>query len=101
MQRAKSLVSICGKCESLLPPATVMQVCNCLPEEFSMEIFLLKAGFNAGDGVRYFNIPHSRTSAIINISSTSNYQIPGMWIFQVDGETVKNTGCTSGGGIVC
>ncbi|XP_028415602.1 sushi domain-containing protein 2-like isoform X2 [Dendronephthya gigantea] len=56
-----------------------------------------QAGFNAGDNVRYFNIPKSRTPAIINITSTSNYKIPGMWIFQVDGETVRNTGCRTGG----
>ncbi|XP_028416696.1 uncharacterized protein LOC114540886 [Dendronephthya gigantea] len=59
-----------------------------------------QAGFNAGDGVRYFNIPNSRTSEIINILSTSNYKRPGMWIFQVDGETVKNTGCASGRDLV-
>ncbi|XP_028417110.1 sushi domain-containing protein 2-like [Dendronephthya gigantea] len=59
-----------------------------------------QAGFNAGDGFRYFNIPNSRTPAIINITSTSNYEIPGMWIFQVDGETVKNTGCALGGDLV-
>ncbi|XP_028415613.1 sushi domain-containing protein 2-like [Dendronephthya gigantea] len=59
-----------------------------------------QAGFNAGDGVRYFNIPNSRTSEIINIISTSNYKSPGMWIFQVDGETVKNTGCASGRDLV-
>ena len=58
-----------------------------------------QAGFNAGDGIRYFSIPNSRTSEIISISSTSNYQDPGLWIFQVDGETVKDAGCTSSGGM--
>ena len=62
--------------------------------------FLFQAGFNAGDGIRYFNIPNSRTPAIVNISSTSNYQHPGLWIFQVDGETVENRGCTLNGGMV-
>ena len=59
-----------------------------------------QAGFNAGDGIRYFNIPKSRTPAIVNIASTTNYQHPGLWIFQVDSETVENNGCTSGGGMV-
>ncbi|CAB4037531.1 sushi domain-containing 2-like, partial [Paramuricea clavata] len=58
------------------------------------------AGFNAGDGFRYFNIPNSRNPAIINITSTSNYQDPGLWIFQVDGESVENHGCTSNSGLV-
>ena len=62
--------------------------------------FSIQAGFNAGDGIRYFNIPNSRTSAIVNIASTSNYQNPGLWVFQVDGETVKDAGCTSSGGMV-
>ena len=66
----------------------------------SSDKFLFQAGFNAGDGIRYFNIPNSRTPAIVNISSTSNYQQPGLWIFQVDGETVENSGCTLNGGMV-
>ena len=59
-----------------------------------------QAGFNAGDGIRYFNTPNSRTPAIINITSTSNYKDPGFWIFQVDGETVKNRDCKSKRGLV-
>ena len=65
-----------------------------------MSYFPFQAGFNAGDGIRYFSIPNSRTPSIINITSTSNYQVPGLWIFQVDGESVKNHGCTSSGGMV-
>ena len=47
-------------------------------------------GFNAGDGQRFFNVPNSRIPAIINITSTSNYDVPGKWIFQVDGEIIQN-----------
>ena len=69
-----------------------------------MQVSMLfcQAGFNAGDGIRYFNIPNSRTPAIIDITSTSNYQKPGFWIFQVDGETVKDQGCSwkGGGGMI-
>ena len=43
------------------------------------------AGFNAGDGIRYYTIPGSRTSSIINIPSTTNVGIPGTWIFKVGG----------------
>ncbi|XP_028410519.1 sushi domain-containing protein 2-like isoform X2 [Dendronephthya gigantea] len=56
-----------------------------------------QAGFNAGDGIRYFNIPNSRTPAIINIASTSNCQVPGKWIFKIDGDEVVDNGCTSDG----
>ena len=43
-----------------------------------------QGGFNAGDGVRFFSIPGSQTADIINIATTSNIGIPGMWIFRVD-----------------
>ena len=62
-----------------------------------MYILQFQVGFNAGDGIRYFNIPNSRTPAIIDIPSTSNYQKPGFWIFQVDEGTVENQGCSSNG----
>ena len=43
-----------------------------------------QGGFNAGDGTRFLSIPGSRTSAIVNIATTSNVGIPGLWIFRVD-----------------
>ena len=52
-----------------------------------------QVGFNAGDGVRFAIVPESRTSDIINIDMTSNVAVPGMWVFQVDGENVKIGGC--------
>ncbi|XP_032063131.1 alpha-tectorin-like isoform X2 [Aythya fuligula] len=42
------------------------------------------AGFNSGDETNYYNIPGSRTDAVINITKTSNVNIPGRWVFQVD-----------------
>ena len=40
------------------------------------------AGYDAGDGENFFNIPGSGTSEIINIAQTSNVENPpGMWIF--------------------
>ena len=47
-----------------------------------------QVGFNAGDGVRSARVASSGTPAIINISSTSNVNIDGMWIFEVDGEEI-------------
>nr|XP_009665529.1 PREDICTED: alpha-tectorin-like isoform X1 [Struthio camelus australis]XP_009665530.1 PREDICTED: alpha-tectorin-like isoform X2 [Struthio camelus australis] len=42
------------------------------------------AGFNSGDESNFYNIPGSRTEAIINITKTSNVNVPGRWVFQVD-----------------
>ncbi|NXJ04933.1 TECTA protein, partial [Odontophorus gujanensis] len=42
------------------------------------------AGFNNGDETNYYNIPSSRTEAVINITKTSNVNVPGRWVFQVD-----------------
>ncbi|NXH38106.1 TECTA protein, partial [Dicaeum eximium] len=42
------------------------------------------AGFNSGDGTNFYNIPVSQTDAIINITTTSNVNVPGRWVFRVD-----------------
>lgn len=43
-------------------------------------------GFNAGDGVRFANIPGSQTDDIVNIDETvGNSGRRGVWIFRVDG----------------
>lgn len=43
-----------------------------------------QVGVNAGDGVKFEIVPGSWTPKIINIDSTSNVNIPGVWIFRVD-----------------
>lgn len=48
-----------------------------------------QGGFNAGDGERFFSIPGSQTAAIINIASTTNIGIPGVWIFRIDLSTIS------------
>ena len=45
-----------------------------------------QVGFDAGDGERFFSVPGSQTNEIINIVSTSNINIPGVWTFRVNGE---------------
>ncbi|NXV81813.1 TECTA protein, partial [Atlantisia rogersi] len=42
------------------------------------------AGFNSGDATHYYNIPGSETPAILNVTQTSNVNVPGRWVFQVD-----------------
>lgn len=41
-------------------------------------------GLNAGDSVTFSTVTGSNTGAIINVSSTTNIGIPGMWAFQVN-----------------
>ena len=54
-----------------------------------------QVGFNAGDGIRFASVPGSQTAAIINITTTSNVGIPGVWIYQVDEESIAMGGCSS------
>uniref|UniRef100_G3SSY9 Sushi, nidogen and EGF-like domain-containing protein 1 n=1 Tax=Loxodonta africana TaxID=9785 RepID=G3SSY9_LOXAF len=42
-----------------------------------------QAGFNAGDGRRYFSIPGSRTSDVAELETTTNVG-PGRWAFRID-----------------
>ncbi|XP_063175186.1 sushi, nidogen and EGF-like domain-containing protein 1 isoform X2 [Chroicocephalus ridibundus] len=43
-----------------------------------------QAGFNSGDDVHYYNIPGSRSPAVLTIGRRSNVGVPGRWIFRVD-----------------
>jgi len=51
-----------------------------------------QAGISAGDGITSVTIPGSRTPAIINIDQTSNVEIPGVWVFQVDSSDINGSG---------
>ncbi|XP_042555612.1 sushi, nidogen and EGF-like domain-containing protein 1 [Dipodomys spectabilis] len=52
-----------------------------------------QAGFNAGDGQRYFNIPGSRTADMADVESTTNVGVPGRWAFRIDDAQVRVGGC--------
>ena len=39
-------------------------------------------GINAGDGINFETVTGTNTDAVINIASTTNIGIPGMWAFQ-------------------
>ena len=43
-----------------------------------------QAGFNGGDGLRYFNIPGSGTHQVLDLSRQSNVGIPGRWLYRID-----------------
>ena len=56
-----------------------------------------QVGFNAGDGIRFASVPGSQTPDIINIDTTSNVGIAGVWVFRVDvDEMVQPPQCISG-----
>ena len=41
-------------------------------------------GVNAGDGIQSATVPGSKTQDIIKVATTSNVEIPGMWVFRVN-----------------
>ena len=43
-----------------------------------------QVGIDGGDGVNYYSVPDSRTAQIVNVESTSNVNMPGLWILKVD-----------------
>lgn len=56
-----------------------------------------QAGFNAGDGKRYFNIPSSRTADVVNVEGTTNVGYPGRWVFRIDDANVEVGSCNNSG----
>ncbi|XP_012590228.1 PREDICTED: sushi, nidogen and EGF-like domain-containing protein 1 [Condylura cristata] len=48
-----------------------------------------QAGFNAGDGQRYFSIPGSRTADMAEVETTTNVGVPGRWAFRIDDAQVR------------
>ncbi|XP_060775760.1 sushi, nidogen and EGF-like domain-containing protein 1 isoform X2 [Neoarius graeffei] len=52
-----------------------------------------QAGFNAGDGRRYFNIPGSRTADVVEVETTTNVGYPGRWVFRIDDAHVEVGSC--------
>ncbi|XP_059559814.1 sushi, nidogen and EGF-like domain-containing protein 1 isoform X5 [Myotis daubentonii] len=51
------------------------------------------AGFNAGDGRRYFSIPGSRTADMAEVETSTNVGVPGRWAFRIDDAQVRVGGC--------
>ena len=47
-----------------------------------------QAGFDAGNTVDFVEIPGSRTAAILDVCTTSNLGLPGIWEFSVRGGSV-------------
>jgi hypothetical protein len=49
----------------------------------TLYILSLQAGFNAGDLVHYYSIEGAQTPAVINLTLTSNVDIPGKWVIKI------------------
>ncbi|CAF3735702.1 unnamed protein product [Rotaria sp. Silwood1] len=52
-----------------------------------------QAGFNAGDGVIFEMLPYSRTSNVRQLVNLSNVNVPGLFVFRIDSETIAVGGC--------
>ena len=46
-------------------------------------------GVNVGDGIQQLNVSESLTEDIINITTTTNIGVPGVWIFQLNGADIS------------
>lgn len=73
-------------------------MCNWLYGDLSA-LTPAQAGFDAGDGANYFELPGSRTPLILTYCTTSNVGITGVWRFQIHsgrvgvcGNTVREMG---------
>ncbi|XP_013925027.1 PREDICTED: alpha-tectorin [Thamnophis sirtalis] len=56
---------------------------------------MAQAGFNGGNSTNYFSIPASRTPDIVNIEETTNVNVPGRWVFKIDGREIDPAnGCS-------
>ena len=45
-----------------------------------------RVGYTSRDDLNYFTVSESGTDAIINITQTSNVNIPGIWMFHISGQ---------------
>ena len=48
------------------------------------------AGINGGDGVRSETLSGSLSENIINLETTSNVDVPGMWMCRVDASEINS-----------
>ncbi|CAF3735693.1 unnamed protein product [Rotaria sp. Silwood1] len=52
-----------------------------------------QAGFNAGDGIIFEMLPYSRTSNVRRLVNISNVNVPGLFVFRIDSDTIVLGGC--------
>ncbi|XP_077865051.1 uncharacterized protein LOC144350857 [Saccoglossus kowalevskii] len=52
-----------------------------------------QVGFNVGDGVNFFSVPLSMQPEVVDIEETTNVDIQGRYVFQVDAQTIVEPNC--------
>ena len=52
-----------------------------------------EVGVNTGDGIHFFRHPDSNTLNLLNITTTSNVDMPGVWVIRTDEEGAPIKGC--------
>ncbi|KAL5012552.1 hypothetical protein ScPMuIL_011103 [Solemya velum] len=52
-----------------------------------------QAGFNAGDKSTSYSIAGAQTADVLNLTFTSNVDIPGKWVFRVDSAAIQDIDC--------
>ena len=55
----------------------------------------LQMGYDAGDGIHYYQHPQSFSRGLFNVFNTSNVGIPGVWIFRLDTEDTAIVQCST------
>ena len=62
-----------------------------------------QAGFNKGDGTNFYTLPGSGSNETLALSDTSYVNMPGVWVFQVNGDEAVSIGGKSGwmDGLIC
>ena len=57
-----------------------------------------QAGFNCGDGLRYYSLPLSQSNQIVDIDQLpGNTGEKGVWVFRVDQSEIRNGECSNDG----
>lgn len=59
-----------------------------------------QAGFNAGDGVIFQMLPYSRTNYVNQLVNISNVNVPGLFVFRIDSDTVSVGGCGNSSSLI-
>ena len=58
-------------------------------------------GYDAGDGINYHNVYFSGTPEVINITSTSNVGVGGVWAFRLDQVENPSVACSEQSEFIC
>ncbi|XP_075183389.1 alpha-tectorin [Anomaloglossus baeobatrachus] len=62
---------------------------------------MAQAGFNGGNSTNFFSVPGSRSPEVVNIEESTNVNIPGRWLFRIDGKEIDPAnGCSLKGHFV-